>query len=110
MTYGVRTWGAGGALEMDTDSFTYQVIHNQTYKLSGRNAVVTVNIASFDPLKCVAVILPTSIATADVAREAMPYQFVAPGVIQIYSKHPREPDTSINSQIEFRLLVMRYAN
>ena len=84
MTYGVRTWGAGGALEMDTDSFTYQVIHNQTYKLSGRNVVVTVNIASFDPLKCVAVILPTSIATADVVREAMPYQFVAPGVIQIY--------------------------
>ena len=31
MSYGIRTWNANGVLEMDTDTFTYQVLHSQTY-------------------------------------------------------------------------------
>lgn len=109
MTYGVRTWGAGGALEMDTDSFTYQVLHNQLYQLSPRGVVVA-DVPGFDPDKCVATILPTSTYSGGYATEAMPYMLVSPGQVQVLSKHPREPETYVYSVIEFRLLVMRYAN
>ena len=43
MTYGVRTWSANGVLEMDTDSYTYQVLHNAVYTLA-MGAVVTATL------------------------------------------------------------------
>lgn len=109
MTYGVRTWTANGAIEMDTDSFTYQVLHNQVYQLT-TNAVITVPVPGFSPATCVAAILPTRAATNDNASNAMPFQTVANGSIVIRSRHPNEPFPEGGSLIQFRLLVMRYKN
>lgn len=107
MTYGVRTWTATAEIEMDTDSFTYQVLHNQVYKLS-TNAVITVPVPGFSPANCVAAILPTQVSTGNYASNAMPYQTVANGTIVIRSRHPNEPFSEGGSLIQFRLLVMRY--
>lgn len=107
MTYGVRTWTESGAIEMDTDSFTYQVLHNQVYQLT-TNAVITVPVPGFSPANCVAAILPTQAPTGDYASNAMPYQTVENGTIVIQSRHPNEPFPEGGSLIQFRLLVMRY--
>lgn len=111
MSFGLRTWSEAGALQMDTDSFTYQVLHNQLYTLT-LGAVITVPVSGFDPAKCVATILPTAPPTLSFnhARDAMPYMSVSSGQIIVRSRNPSEPDTSNGSQIPFRLLVMRYKN
>ncbi|WP_321847279.1 hypothetical protein [Pseudomonas paraveronii] len=108
MTYGVRTWSANGVLEMDTDSYTYQVLHNAVYTLA-MGAVVTANIAGFNPATCTAVILPTQAAANNYCYSAMPFMSVGVGSVVVRSKHPNEPD-AIGSTIQFRLLVMRFKN
>lgn len=108
MSFGMRVWGPDGSLQMDTDSFTYQVLHNTLYTLSG-NPVITVNVPGFNPDTCSAVILPTQPAADNYCLSALPYQSVAPGVVTIRGKNPSESG-SILSTIQFRLLVMRYKN
>lgn len=108
MSHGVRTWDASGNLQMDTDSFTYQVLHNAVYTLT-MGAVVTASIAGFDPAKCTAVILPTKAAPNNDCYSAMPFMSVGVGSVTVRSKHPNEPD-AIGSTIQFRLLVMRFSN
>lgn len=110
MSFGLRTWSAKGAIELDTDNFTYQVIHNQRYQLS-RGAVITVPIAGFDPAKCSASILPINPAASADNWEAMPYMSVGAGFVSIRSLHPNEdPKYGYGSTIAFRLLAMRYRN
>lgn len=96
---------------MDTDSFTYQFLHNQLYQLTGSN-VITVPIPQFVVASCVAVILPVGGSDSNIARFAMPYMTVANGSVTIRSRHPQEPSTdpSYGSQIQFRLMAMRYSN
>lgn len=108
MSHGVRTWDASGNLQMDTDSFTYQVLHNAVYTLT-MGAVVTASIAGFDPATCTAVILPTQAAANNYCNSAMPFMSVGVGSVVVRSKHPNEPD-AIGSTIQFRLLVMRFKN
>ncbi|MCP1511024.1 hypothetical protein [Pseudomonas rhodesiae] len=111
MNYGLRVFGANGAIQMDTDSFTYQVMHNKLYKLGAQNdgLVITVQIPGFDPAKCSAVILPTQAATDTDCLNALPYQSVAAGVVTIRAKNPGETGTYL-STIQFRLLVTRFKN
>lgn len=108
MSHGVRTWSENGTLQMDTDSFTYQVLHSQTYTLS-LGQVITVSIPGFDPAKCVAVILPTAPAPNTYSYSSMPFMSVGVGSVTVRSKHPEEPG-NIGSNIPFRLLVTRYKN
>ncbi|UXZ98916.1 hypothetical protein K3169_14095 [Pseudomonas phytophila] len=111
MTFGVRTWNAKGDLEMDTDSFTYQVIHNQVYQLNGTNAF-SISIPGFNTSNCVATVLPISSSNSGLAKGAMPFVSVASGSVSVSSRNPQEPnaDSVYGSQIQFRLLVMRYKN
>ena len=109
MSFGLRTWSANGTPELDTDNFTYQVIHNELYQLAA-NQVLTIPIAGFSPTTCAAAILPTQAASAENSLNAMPYESVAEGVVTIRSRNPSEPNASIGSTIQFRLLVMRYKN
>lgn len=108
MSFGLRVWGANSAIQMDTDSFTYQVIHNALYDLSS-NPVIIVNIPGFRSDTCVATILPTEAATSENSANALPYMSVAPGVVTIRGGNPSGRD-NWRSLIKFRLLVMRYKN
>lgn len=109
MSFGCRTWSGSGVLEMDTDTFTYQVLHNQQYQLT-LGAVITVPVSGFTTSSCVAVVLPTQAPDWEFAGNAMPYVSVADGVITVRSKHPLEPTVETGSTIQFRLLAMRYKN
>lgn len=108
MSHGVRTWDASGNLQMDTDSFTYQVLHNALYTLT-MGAIVTASIAGFDPATCTAVILPTQAAANNYCNSAMPFMSVGVGSVVVRSKHPNETG-AIGSTIQFRLLAMRFKN
>lgn len=108
MSSGMRVWGADGSLQMDTDSFTYQVLHNALYNLS-ITTVITVSIPGFNPANCVAVILPTQAAANSYCNSALPYQTVALNTVTIRAKNPAETDW-FSTLIQFRLLVMRYKN
>lgn len=108
MSFGLRTWGAGGALELDTDSFTYQVIHNQLYTITDRG-VITVPIAGFDPSTCCAAILPINAPTSNDVTQGMPYMYVNSGYVTIRSQNVNGGNYR-GSTISFRLLAMRYRN
>lgn len=105
MSFGLRTWGAGGALELDTDAFTYQVMHSQLYTMTNGGSI-TVPIAGFTTDKCVAVMLPLGDVTMEIASQAMPYIFQFNGSVRIDSRP--EGSTDLGSTISFRLLAMRY--
>lgn len=110
MSFGLRTWSEKGVLELDTDNFTYQVIHSQLYQLS-RGSVISVPISGFDPAKCSASILPINPAANGYNMDAMPYMTVGAGAVTIRSLHPNEdPKFGYGSTIAFRLLAMRYRN
>ena len=107
MSFGLRTWGAGGALELDTDSFTYQVIHNQAYYIPNGGSI-SVPISGFTVDKCVAVMLPFGDVTAEIAQQARPYIFQFNGAVRIDSRPVGSSDNG--SSISFRLLAMRFRN
>jgi hypothetical protein len=109
MSFGLRTWSSNGTAELDTDSFTYQVMHNQVYTLSF-GQVLTVPITGFSTSTCVAAILPTTAASNNYAVSALPYVAVSAGSVTIRSKHPSEPGSEAGTVLQFRLLVMRYKN
>lgn len=106
MSFGLRTWDANGVIQMDTDTFTYQVIHNATYQLT-RDGSITIPIPAFKVANCVATVLP--LGTSDGSpSSALPYQSVADGVVVVRSRNPSEADSGEGSAIQFRLLAMRY--
>ena len=109
MSYGVRTWSANGTLQLDTSTYTYQVLHSQTYALT-RAQVITVSVPEFRTDNCSAAILPIGAPSGAYANDAMPYMTVSNGSISIRSKNPSEPGNDSASQLRFRLLVMRYRN
>ena len=108
MSFGLRTWGETGALELDTDSFTYQVLHNQLYTITDRG-VITVPVAGFDPSKCCAAILPTTAPSSNDVTQGMPFMYVNSGSITIRSQNVNGGGYR-GSTIQFRLLAMRYKN
>lgn len=114
MSYGFTVWDEQGNVQMTTDDFTYQVMHNQVYQVgtSGQNPIV-LNLPGFDPVKCSAVILPTdaiSESAMDEAINALPYISLAVGVITISRQTPFGTANTGSSLLRFRLLVMRHSN
>lgn len=108
MSFGLRTWSDNGTPELDTDNFTYQVIHNQLYTIADRG-VLSINVPGFTKETCCATLLPTQPITSDNVREAMPFMHVSPNNITIRSQNVNG-GSYIGSTIQFRLLVMRYRN
>ena len=107
MSFGLRTWNENGVVQMDTDSFTYQVIYNQLHSVDGANSY-TIQIPGFTTEKCVASLLPLGTVASESAWEAMPFIFQNEGSVLI---RPRpESSTSVGCKISFRLLVMRFKN
>lgn len=107
MSFGLRTWNENGVLEMDTDTFTYQIMFSQTYTMANGGSI-TVPVAGFTTDKCVAVMLPFGTVTSETASEAMPIIYQNNGSITINSRP--SGSTSAGSMITFRLLVMRLRN
>jgi hypothetical protein len=110
MSFGCRTWSASGILEMDTDSFTYQVIHNQQYQVYP-GYINAISIPEFNPSNCVASLLPVQASPDNSNGQTMPYVSVSVGTVTIRGSNPSESDPiNTGSALLVRLLVMRYKN
>lgn len=114
MTFGLRTWGAGAQLELDTSTFTYQVLHSSVidFGKAATPAVVTVSVPGFNPATCCATLLPLNLPAPSLwegHRNAMPYVAVASGSVTVRKRHPNETSVNNDTALAVRLLVMRYA-
>lgn len=112
MSYGFTAWDAEGNVQMTTDDFTYQVMHNQVYDLRV-TAPLSISVPGFDPAKCSAVILPLdAISETEMgfATNALPYTSLASGLITIRRQTPAGTVNAGSSLLRFRLLVMRHSN
>lgn len=95
---------------MDTDTFTYQILHSKTYSLSS-GQTITVYVDGLDPNTCSAAILPIGDIVylsggLQSVVSAVPYVKVSSGTVTI---SPRNPSPSSSAtKLDFRLLVMRY--
>jgi len=59
MSYGVRVWGADGALQLDETSFTMRQVLSVLVTLGGGNGNnVTYSVPGCTPDNCIAVLLP----------------------------------------------------
>ncbi|CAM4005874.1 hypothetical protein [Pseudomonas wadenswilerensis] len=113
MSFGLRTFSSTGVMELDTTSFTYQILHNELLDFTATTTPRTISIPGFDPDKCSAVLLPIDAvddSNRDTHATAMPYISLAPGVVTVLSRHPNETDSRFVTLIRVRLLVMRFRN
>lgn len=115
MIYGVRVWGATGALELDESSFTVRVIYSALVTKGPPNASGPRNtyiaIAGVDPSTHSAICIPVGAYPQDPnAQDSYAAQFepqvVAGGVYVWFCN--RSQSNSIMALGTQRLLVMRY--
>jgi hypothetical protein len=115
MTYGVRTWGPTGLLELDESSFTVRVIHSSIVTrgppISSGPRNVYIAIPGVEPSTHSAICIPSGAYPKD-PNAQNPYaaqfepQVVSGGVyVWFGNRYFTDSDMALGSQ---RLLVMRY--
>lgn len=116
MSFGVRIWGANGALQLDENSFTVRVIYSGlvTRNVERPNTTrnVLISIPGVSPSNCAAVCLPNAAYTGDPSgQDARVSQFdaqvVQDGVIVWFCNRNQPASTAFGVGTQ-RLLVMRY--
>ena len=108
MSFGMRIWGADGALQLDETSFTVRVIYSALVpKTAGR--FVDIPIPGVTPSKDSCVCIPISpYSTSGQGIDAIAFiPYVYEGYVRVFFGSPAATTgpTGITTQ---RLLVMRY--
>lgn len=111
MSYGLRTWGATGALELDENSFTVGVVYSalvqKTAAIQSRS--IFISIPGITPSTHSAVCIP--IAAYDTSAQnnaAIQYTpIVSNGGVTVYFGSPAANTGPVGIGLQ-RLLVMRY--
>lgn len=122
MSHGLRTWNANGALELDTNTFTYQVLGQWVIDFSNSTpqnpGIVTLNIPGFDPSTCALILLPTraqDIYYPDGTKtnaKCYPYVTVSASQAVVRSVYPGASSTSnavATCRAILRAIAIRYA-
>jgi len=112
MSFGMRTWGTSGNLELDENSFTVRVIYSALVPRS-QGYYVDIPVPGVDPDTCSAIIVPAGPYPQDqnaqnlYAVQFEPQMFV--GTVRVWFTNrnsvPYQPSSGLATQ---RLLVMRY--
>lgn len=108
MSFGMRIWGADGALQLDENSFTVRVIHSSLVpKTVGR--YVDVPVAEVNPEKYSAVCVPVvPYDTSAQMTSAISFTpVVYAGYVRVFFGSP-SATTGPTGTTTQRLLVMRY--
>lgn len=108
MSYGMRVWGADGALQIDENSFTMRVVLSTLvyFPLGGAKASQDFSVPGSDASNSVAIVIP--IGPYD---ESTAYQFeteMLAGVARVYN-HTRTYAASFSTSGTMRLMVIRFA-
>jgi hypothetical protein len=114
--FGLRVFDEIGALSMDTNSFTYQVIWQGVIDFSGATPSYTLNIPGFNPANCVFMIIPTRAQDVQSAEndglgntKSYPYVTTAPGQVVIRPKNPSSSASTLQTRIVAKGYAIRYS-
>jgi len=94
MSFGMRVFGPGGVMVMDTTTFTYQVFWTGSVDFSVGTAPfrqITLDIPGFNPANCVFVCIPyrpQDLNPLTPGASAYPYVAVQVGRVVLSSNHP----------------------
>lgn len=114
MTYGVRIWGAKGALELDETSFSVRVIYSGLVSRPTGITYVDIAVPGCDPATCSAVCVPVVPYPADpnsqnlyaIQQEPQVFNgYVRVWIVNRNIQASASPAPALETQ---RLLVMRY--
>lgn len=111
MSFGMRIWGANGALELDENSFTVRVVYSALVQSgSGQGRSIFIPIAGVEPSTHSAVFVP--VANYDTGgqdgRSIQYTPIVGSGGVTVYFGQPNSSTGPIGVLVPQRLLVMRY--
>ena len=101
--YGLRTWDEQSRLQLDTSTFTYQMVHNVVVNFAV-TPTITLPINGNSSNHCVVILNLTGIPTSNY----MPHIVVGAGAVAVYRYHPNAPNNG-GTIITARILVMRFA-
>lgn len=112
MSYGIRMWGANGALELDETSFTVRVVYSAIVAFTtGGNRSQTIPIAGVSPSTHSAVCIPTGAYPQDPSAQdlyAIQYEpQVYEGGVIVWFGNRAAPSGTVGLGPQ-RLLVMKY--
>lgn len=106
MSYGVRIWGADGALQIDENSFTIRVVLSTLVTFSGTaKTIQDFAVPGVGPNNGVAIVIPNGIY--DQNQKQFETELVD-GVARVYN-HTRTFAASTVSSGTMRLIVMRFS-
>ncbi len=104
MSFGMRTWGADGALQMDENSFTIRVVLSQVVTFGGTRVVQSFSVPGCTPDNSNAVVIPIGTYTDN------DHQFevlVGNGVVEV-ANWMRNFAGTYTASGSMRLIVMRF--
>ena len=107
MAYGMRVWGADGALQLDENSFTMRVVLSTLVTFPDNNKTnVDFSVPGSDASNSVAIVIPVGPYNA-----ALSFQFeteMLSGVARVYN-YTRTFAASLSTNGTMRLMVIRFA-
>lgn len=107
MSFGMRMWGADGALQMDENSFTMRVVMSTVVTFaSNTKANQDFSVPGSDASNSVAIVIPMG-----PYNEATSFQFeteMLSGVARVYN-YTRTFAASLSTSGTMRLMVIRFA-
>ncbi|MNF41267.1 hypothetical protein D3C84_222870 [compost metagenome] len=107
MAYGMRVWGADGALQLDENSFTMRVVlSTQVSFATAAKANQDFSVPGCDASNSVAIVIPVGPYNADLS-----FQFeteMLSGVARVYN-YTRTFAASLSTSGTMRLMVIRFA-
>lgn len=112
MSFGIRIWGATGALELDENSFTVRIVYSALVQRSAGEARTRfIPISGVDPSTHSAVCMPVDNYGTD-AQDTRNIQYtpiVSSGGVTLYFGQPGAPEGAPMGVLRTqRLIVMRY--
>ena len=107
MSFGIRTWGADGATQLDENSFTMRVALSTLVTFSTTNkGSQDFSVPGCDASNSVAIVIPVETYNENTA-----YQFeteMVSGVARVYN-YTRTFAASLSTSGTMRLMVIRFA-
>jgi len=119
MSYGLRTWNEVGALSLDTNTFTYQVLGSWVLDFSASTwaspANFTLSIPGYDPSNCALILLPTRASDVPGPSEnpsnakAYPFVTTSAGQASIKAFNPSASSpVTLSPKGIFRAMAVKY--
>lgn len=105
MSYGIRIWGADGALQLDENSFTMRVVHSSIVTGTNSVAVQTVSVPGLTAANGTAFVVPIGgYSPGDRQLETE----VVNDAVRVYSYIRGREQYSGTTNVTMRLIVIRF--